>query len=39
MISRDLSFIDSQKSEELLSDIASVERMLKALIESLEGRT
>ena len=38
MISRDLDFSDSQKAEELLSDIGSVERMLKGLIKSLEAK-
>jgi four helix bundle protein len=38
MISRDLGFIDSQKAEGLLSDIGSVERMLKALIKSLGAK-
>jgi len=38
MIARDLNFIDSQKAEELIADIASVERMLKALIKSLEAK-
>ena len=38
MISRDLGFIVPQKAEQLLSDIGSVERMLKALIKSLEAK-
>lgn len=38
MISRDLDFIDYQMAEELLSDIGSVERMLKNLIKSLGAK-
>ena len=38
MIARDLNFIDSRKAAELIADIASVERMLKALIKSLEAK-
>ena len=38
MLSRDLDYIPSNDSEKLLNDIRDVERMLKALIKSLENK-
>jgi four helix bundle protein len=38
MLSRDLNYIFSNDSEKLLNEIREVERMLKALIKSLENK-